>query len=66
MEQSVVAQTDSIEAVINGEDVGENTRKYLSFMVDGDIYAFNALQSKKLLSMRISPRSRWCQILFEV
>jgi len=49
MEQSVVAQTDSIEAVINGEDVGENTRKYLSFMVDGDIYAFNALAIKEII-----------------
>ncbi|MDH5218352.1 MAG: chemotaxis protein CheW [Gammaproteobacteria bacterium] len=49
MEQSAVAQTDSIETVINGEDVGENTRKYLSFMVDGDIYAFNALAIKEII-----------------
>ena len=49
MEQSIVAQPDSIEAVINVDDNSENASKYLSFMVDGDIYAFDALSIKEII-----------------
>ena len=30
-------------------DLSENTRKYLSFMVDGDVYAFSALAIKEII-----------------
>lgn len=50
MEQSVEQmQADIAEQVINAEDATENVLKYLSFLVDGDIYAFDALAIKEII-----------------